>query len=474
MSSDTFINPYNFVPLKEAVDRKPVSATLDKYTGYTGKMTIILKTLTRLFIPDTDPNQVIPLQKGRPGTPKEFMRFLQNANNDKIIPGSSLKGMLRSVAEALSNSCFSLETAAEIYLGEHSKDLCSTYFNEAENRTDLRLCPCCRLFGRTAEGEDDEHDKNLKSRLCITDAILENSDKIDNTSLYLFELSSPKPHHAPFYFEDYQNENPSKIRGRKFYYHFYPNIENEQELAREKSSHRSSIIHQSILPDAFFRFNIYFENLEPEEMTLMIYSILLNRKSAEDENFMAHKIGMAKPLGFGSVHLSIESLTLHNGADAYNDLSSGFGVYMDAELEQKINDFIDILPNPFENSGGRYDVWKFPRTEILGSVRYPKKSRPSDPPEWFNIDKNADMKYPLPTNGELPDPWQEFVPDRADEYKQRSTSVKVIKRTRSEAYFKINNKTESIISFDKKIQEGSEILVWKNEKDQYILFKEDK
>lgn len=95
--SAAFINPYNFVRLGKGVERKPA----DEYRGnLTGKIHCVLETKTPLAIPDSE--NVI----GKTGEHKIYSFY--RVNGKPVIPGSQIRGVIRSAYETLSNSCLSV------------------------------------------------------------------------------------------------------------------------------------------------------------------------------------------------------------------------------------------------------------------------------------------------------------------------------------------------------------------------------
>ena len=94
-SGRRFINPYDFVRLGSDVQRsEPIDGALS------GKITVSLIVKTPLAIPDTD--GITPDEIGHKTYP--FFRV----EGKPVIPGSQLRGMLRSAYETLSNSCLSV------------------------------------------------------------------------------------------------------------------------------------------------------------------------------------------------------------------------------------------------------------------------------------------------------------------------------------------------------------------------------
>lgn len=100
-----FLNPYNFVRFlnKPRPDRHVLGDCLplphDRYIGLSGRIVCEAKTLTPLFVSDThavtgDPNQ----------SDHKVYRFFE-VDGEPLLPGSSLRGMIRSVFETITNSC---------------------------------------------------------------------------------------------------------------------------------------------------------------------------------------------------------------------------------------------------------------------------------------------------------------------------------------------------------------------------------
>lgn len=98
-----FINPYNFVQWLPYVHRC-MPRTHEKFAGLSGRIIIELTNITPICIPDTEKTIKKPIGNGKERDCKPFMKV----DNKPYIPGSALKGMLRSVAEAASNSCYSI------------------------------------------------------------------------------------------------------------------------------------------------------------------------------------------------------------------------------------------------------------------------------------------------------------------------------------------------------------------------------
>ncbi|MBI3960151.1 MAG: TIGR03986 family CRISPR-associated RAMP protein [Chloroflexi bacterium] len=114
-----FLNPYNFVrylPEPISAPDDPNAQLLgccappphDRYVGLSGRITCQLETMTPLFIADSHEVKTtkVKLADGREVEHKSY-RFFQYDGKD-AIPATSLRGMIRSLFEAVTNSPFSV------------------------------------------------------------------------------------------------------------------------------------------------------------------------------------------------------------------------------------------------------------------------------------------------------------------------------------------------------------------------------
>lgn len=114
-----FLNPYNFVRYLSEPTIAPGDSEAqllgrcappshDRYVGLTGRITCSLEAVTPLFVSDSHDIKVtkLRLQDGREVEHKSY-RFFQYDGQD-AIPASSLRGMIRSVFEAVTNAPFSV------------------------------------------------------------------------------------------------------------------------------------------------------------------------------------------------------------------------------------------------------------------------------------------------------------------------------------------------------------------------------
>lgn len=119
-----FLNPYNFVRYLDAptiAPDDPAARLLgrcappphDRYVGLAGRITCSLEAVTPLFISDSHDVQVtnVLLADGREVQHKSY-RFFQYDGQD-AIPATSIRGMIRSLFEAVTNAPFTVFNGSE-------------------------------------------------------------------------------------------------------------------------------------------------------------------------------------------------------------------------------------------------------------------------------------------------------------------------------------------------------------------------
>ena len=106
--SKKYINPYNFVQLnKDGCNREDKTIYNGNLTGY---IECVLTTKTPLIIPDTSEENTV-MESSHP-----HYKFYNYGDKKPIIPGSELRGMLRSDFELFTNSCMSSINADKTFI----------------------------------------------------------------------------------------------------------------------------------------------------------------------------------------------------------------------------------------------------------------------------------------------------------------------------------------------------------------------
>ena len=183
------------------------------------------------------------------------------------------------------------------------------------------LCEACYVFGTV------NNNLAISSKVRISDARAMNVTKDNcywkNRLVVLPELASPRFTNAYFYLqafgpkgeellgstkwnvdtlvsgkEEYKffGENQIKIRGRKEYWHHEPSFP-------QQDANKMNVTVNPIKVGAKYQFKVYFDDLTKEQLEHLQMAISLGKS-----NEYAHKLGMGKPLGFGSVKIRVQQI----------------------------------------------------------------------------------------------------------------------------------------------------------------------
>lgn len=312
---EKFWNPYRMIPVRDKIDRKP-PLTDEKFHGNSGLISCTLENLTSIFI-------------GKNHSNPKHKQFL-TCNGRYVIPGSSLKGMLRSLAEIVGGGC-----NVTGQNGIYSKD--QKACDKADN-----LCITCRMFGMMERGSGA---RVHKGNVGIGDALIKEDSP--RTKTYQILLSNCGTRHEPFY----RTPKTGKLDGksRKSYFHQPLRKDTVPNVPQNLRSRAWDI--NALLPGHHFDFEIQFSNLSKEELELLIYVLVLEEDRdvviGKDEirlrGPLRHKIGNAKPLGLGTCHITINKFTYFaNPEQRYKSLlATGDMVYEGIILSNEISKLID-------------------------------------------------------------------------------------------------------------------------------------
>ncbi len=284
---EKFWNPYRWVPVSSDPIKYAPPAYRHCWQYNAGWLECTLTALTPLLIGDGQ-NQG---------------QFIQSQWTRKpFIPGTSLKGMLRSLAELVGNACIPFPNG---YADPaHALDQASRGQGQ-----DWQLDIAARIFGYLRGGQvfaglvriSDAHPVNNNLRpLAPTNVV----------------VGRPNPEsHGVFY--------PEGENARKFYHHHV----NTTTLLPAPRQITQTRVARPLPPGTQFRFRVDFENLRDDELSLLLYCLVLEEKVTatlspaalgpgyhEPRTFsgpMRHKLGACKPQGGGSVHIQVALMQLY-------------------------------------------------------------------------------------------------------------------------------------------------------------------
>lgn len=354
------MNPYDFARIdweRPPERRKPIwHNRLVGSAGqklYSGQLEVDLDVLTPLFIVDP---------RHDPADDQEPALSIQNDYDEYIIPGSSLKGMLRSLVETLGNGCLTLFDGEYDRRQINYRDKIAPDFRHCRDNTNL--CIACRTFGMLADREG--RGNVFLGKVNIGDAIA--YKHVLYEPFYTGVLGEPKPRHKDFYLD----VSEQHIAGRKFYFHHSPNGKPIMANSLQKGGMTNRFV-QPLAKGTQFHFRIDFTNLEEDEFGALLLAIVL-------EKDMRHKIGYGKPLGMGSVELIPTKLKLIDYSTRYTQWKKGQGETKVEDIWAEINRHLDIFYDKYLQTLAMEDlsrIWRFP-PEAGVNYYYPSKR------EWFD------------------------------------------------------------------------------------------
>jgi len=308
------MNPYDFVRLAATEPERHRPHQHHRFAGLSGRIACTLTARTHLFVPR--------FQGGGGSMGHERLALSRDVHRAPLIPGSSLKGVIRSVAEAASSSCFTLPRTFVYERRKVAYELPRPF--EVCPSVD-RLCPACRLFGMLNRG------KVFTGNVSIRDAVAPRN--APSELLTLAVLSSPKPRHTAFYSAQPDAQKP-KVRGRKFYFH-----RPQGPLGRSQQDSQNKTV-EAVKPGVVFTFEVEYENVEERDLGLLLFALTLWDDTC-------HKVGMGKPIGLGSAKIAVTELTALDHEARYKKLGAG---WQEPLRDQALADFVDERVRPYRDS----------------------------------------------------------------------------------------------------------------------------
>lgn len=254
------------------------------------------------------------------------------------------------------------------------------------------LCPACRTFGWVWGDDEPEQERpNLSQptayagRVSFSHARLTHDAGTFDTTLAI--LSTPKPTTYRFYLRP-RNDRPQDrlsdqqvgydntsqiLRGRKVYRHHGDRLNpQEYQSVNGNKSDQNRTVYGIQEASSVFEFTVEFENLAPVELGALLWSLHLEG--------WHHRIGYAKPLGFGSAQIEVLSVSALDPEARYASLSDTADGWVDRT--DQMNAWISAFQ---EAMAARYGM-PFKRLDNIRDLRSLLADTPSLP-----------VHYPRPT-----------------------------------------------------------------------------
>lgn len=220
-----------------------------------------------------------------------LIREMVKSKGALCIPGSSIKGCVRSVVEAVTRSCLPVKNARV----DQMFAPCRVERREPKQQ----LCLACSMFGAMG----------FSSKIRIADApLLEGQSQV----VQMPALFGPRGRGKAY-------DRPNLTR--KFYFN-------------HKKVSVGHIPSEVCTNGSKFGLTIFFSNLSEKELGLLFLCL------AQRDNFHL-KLGGGKPVGYGSSKFNIEELTIFTDADSrYLSWDSSSKSWKDAELQVQLEKFM--------------------------------------------------------------------------------------------------------------------------------------
>lgn len=249
----------------KAIPSKPVSipsyAYHDRFEKqWRGRMMVDIEAISKIFVGTGE------YELGSRGIYQPFAR----TNKGLVMPGTSIKGVVRTYAEALSPSC---EGGSRPREGERC------------NPDQGRLCIACCIFGALG----------FQGRVTFCD-----TGALDPSAI------SPDEYAMSVRRSDREGRYDD---GRRFYYHNKPS---SPQLVNERTGRPFPDERVEVVPKGTFTTELLFENLSTEEMGLLLLAMGLS----PDYRFDL-KLGGGKNRRLGSVRFHLPSGIQVVTEDAY-------------------------------------------------------------------------------------------------------------------------------------------------------------
>jgi CRISPR/Cas system CSM-associated protein Csm3 (group 7 of RAMP superfamily) len=386
----SYWNPYRWVPMENQPPQLTTPRYHHRFDGIRGFAQCTLEALTPLIIAGAMKSGSVstdlhPLKSKRTGT--------------YVIPGTSLKGMIRSLYELLANAAVpfppqnvQVDPNHELWKASDPIPERGSSGGSREGSAPRKLDPAARVFGFLHSG------MVFRGLVRFSDA--HPIGKPKEIGPFKVVVGQPRPQ-ASFY--------PRQKNFRKFYHH-HPWARDRLQQAPPNITQTRTVF--PLAAGCQFRFRVDFENLLREELNLLLYCLVLEPEvtvtlspQALGPNFynpvtfsgpMCHKLGGCKPQGAGSILIAVEQLSLQ--FDPTRRYRGGIGagqspaitVFKGAELEAFLK---ECRESALEKMPG--DVVRHLRAMMIFSPDDPRKDIRYPSWEEFRIFQGTKLKPTL-------------------------------------------------------------------------------
>ncbi len=352
-------------------------------------------------------NASVPLPEEPEGDEAAFSRFILNPAETELHDGSLVYVMLEPAGRTARVAFIVPVSVPRVGYEQTIADRLDPTAKESDLHKCYRydaLCPACRVFG-WVYGSDDPSMPELASeelaayagRISLTHGKAKLPVKTFDATLAI--LSSPKPTTTRFYLRpmngtdprdsqddfqvSYNEEAHQQLRGRKFYRHQGIQCRTQGYSSPDgKETDQNRTLKDIVQAGSTFEFEITFENLAEVELGALLWTLELEG--------WHHRLGFAKPLGFGSLRIDVEEFDLLNVQARYEELTLGWTPVI-SEKAIYVEKFKTAMKARYGRDFNDLDNIRDLRALLAVSpdlpVHYPRSSQEPQPDgknyEWF-------------------------------------------------------------------------------------------
>lgn len=261
--------------------------------------------------------------------------MVQNPDQKLAIQGSSLKGCVRSVYEAVTRSCICKTKAKKLQIPDKYSEC-----TPEPKKGRLDVCPACQIFGAL----------NWQGLVEFGDAVCQSKDFATG---FMPSLYRPRPDQRRAYFER------GKVAGRKFYYHAIRAIDRGQN---------QGIPVQIAAKEYTFTTELHFKNLQDAELGALLIVL------GQDPQYpIALKVGGGKPIGMGTMMVRVTAIDCIKG----QNLRDRYVSYQPPDSAQLTGDALQqLMQQHIQTAHASALIEKPQLDELLKVLQYPTDREP--------------------------------------------------------------------------------------------------
>lgn len=207
-------------------------------------------------------------------------------------------------------------------------------------------CPACNLFGMISV----ENKKAKAGRVRFSDAEL-CGDEAKMRKVIFPAMMGPKTSAFEFYLNNSDKnkafsfdlwDEKTRLSGRKMYWHHSNGLGDfNQKIDPERPDLQSE--YEVLQKGAIFEFDVFFDGVTKMELNQLAYALTIGEYLGSDGKEYCHKIGHGKPLGLGSVAISLEECMIRSyGELAYGVASDGSWMMPRDEIEAALSSLANL------------------------------------------------------------------------------------------------------------------------------------